>query len=105
MYNFNSEAGTYTVKPKGDLHMVDSSGKIQAFSADTEGHVTKIAANSAKYSARSLAKLSLVKKSSQDGISFVNCTEAQQPIIAAAVPNAVNYIYGAAECVALLVLR
>ena len=104
MYDFMSEGGKYMFEPKETLYVVDNSGKVKTVSADTEGHVTKIAGNSAKYSTRSTAKLSLVKKSSQD-IGFKDCTPEQQPIITAAVPNAVKYIQEASRCVVPLILR
>ena len=96
-----SGAGRYTFHPKEILYVVDSSGKVQTVSADTEDHVTKVAGNSAKYSTRSTAKASLVKKNSQE-IGFKNCTAEQQPIITAAVPNAVKYIHEASRSVVLL---
>ena len=81
--------------------MVDSSGNIATVSADTADHITKIAANSAKYSTRSTAKLSLIEKRSQD-IGFKDCSDAQKPKITDAVPNAVKYINEASRSVVLL---
>ena len=98
-----SGAGKYTFHPKETLYVVDSSGDIQTVSADTEDHVTRIAGSSAKYSTRSTANPSLVKKSLQD-IGFNNCNDTQQSIIQVAAPNAVTYIHASSRCVALLVL-
>ena len=99
-----SGAGKYTFHPKETLYVVDSSGNIATVSADTADHVAKIAANSAKYSTRSTAKLSLIEKRSQD-IGFKDCSDTQQPIITAAVPNAVSYIQASSRCVVLLLLQ
>lgn len=103
-YDFNpSGAGKYTVHPRVNLYVVDSSGSVVIVAADTEDHVTKIAASSAKYSTRSTPKLSLIKKRSQ-GIGFNGCSADQQSIIQVAAPNAVTYIHASSGCVVLLVL-
>ena len=104
-YDFSSlKPGEYTFQPNSELYEVNDFGNVIPFSAETAGHATRLASNSAKYSTRSIAKFSLVKKSSQD-IGFNNCTDDQQSLIAAAVPEAVKYIYASYKCVALLVLR
>ena len=97
-------AGKYTIRPRANLYVVHSSGNIETISADTEDHVAKMAANSAKYSPRSTAKLSLLKKRSQE-INFRGCTADQQSIVRVAAPNAVKMIRESSRCVGLLVLR